>query len=169
MADDNFAERAAQLAVSQAEEKVIKAQRKFEDAQRYGDDVTASKALSKFAKRKEELERLTGANQPQQQPGQLSVAQRNFLSRRAAGGDDITPQRMRDYALAHTRAVNAGLQVDSPEYFAAVAKHADTMGDGRLPPLDERTAAKIAGITDEEYALQAQKLRALKASGHYQD
>ena len=112
MADDNFAERAAQLAVSQAEEKVIKAQRKFEDAQRYGDDVTASKALSKFAKRKEELERLTGANQPQQQPGQLSVAQRNFLSRRAAGGDDITPQRMRDYALAHTRAVNAGLQVD---------------------------------------------------------
>jgi hypothetical protein len=88
---------------------------------------------------------LTGANQPQQQSGQLSNRQVNFLSRRAALGDDLSPSRMKDYALAHTRAVNAGLEVDSPQYFAAVERSVDTMGDGRQPLLDERSAAQICG------------------------
>jgi hypothetical protein len=43
------------------------------------------------------------------------------------------------------------------------------MGDGRQPPFDERSAARIAGITEEEYAVQAQKLAQLKRAGHYQD
>lgn len=171
MADNQFAERAAKMAVERVEEKLIKAQRQYEDAMRFDDDISASKAFEKYVRRKEEYDRLTGAGQQQQQQQQpgLSVAQRNFLSRRAAGGDELTPQRMKDYGLAHTRAVNAGLQVDSPEYFAAIERYADTMGDGRQPPLNEREAARISGISEQEYAANAAKLRALKAAGHYRD
>jgi hypothetical protein len=123
-----------------------------------------SLALRSYNAAKINYDGLTGANQPQQQQsGQLSVAQRNFLSRRAALGDDLTGKRMRDYATAHVRATNAGLQVDSPEYFSAIEKYCDTMtGDGRQPLLNEREAARVCGISDSEYALAY-----LKATGQH--
>ena len=43
---------------------------------------------------------------------------------------------MKDYALAHTRAVNAGLDPDTPQYFAAVERSVDSMGDGRQELLE---------------------------------
>jgi hypothetical protein len=171
MADEGFVDRAAKIAVDQVEQNLIQAERDYVDAMRESDEILAADALRRYAEGKSAYDTLTGANQPQQQQqaGQLSVAQRNFLSRRAAGGDDVTPQRMRDYALAHTRAVNAGLQVDSPQYFAAIEKYADTMGDGRQKPLDEREAARISGVDEETYAAMRARLRALKAAGQYQD
>jgi hypothetical protein len=164
----DFASEAAQLALRDLEENVIQAERQYQDAQRYGDPASAADALKSYAAAKREYDTLSGANQPRQQPsGQLSNAQMNFLSRRAALGDEITPKRMQDYALAHTRAVNAGLTPDSPEYFKAVERSVDTQGDGRQPLLDERSVAKMCGISDEEYAAQATKLAAMKARGDY--
>ena len=165
--DPEFIDKAGREAVARAEEKLIKASRKFEDASRVGDEYEAARALEKLSKRKANYDRLTGQNQGQ--PGRLSVAQQNFLSRRAAGGDELTPTRMKDYALAHTRAVNAGIEIDSPQYFAAVERSVDHQGDGRIPPLDEREAARISGVDEQTYAHHAARLRALKASGHYQD
>jgi hypothetical protein len=165
---DEFATRASQLALKDLEDGLIQSSREYEDAQRTGDEYSAAVALKNYAQAQRDYEALAGTGQQQQQSG-LSAAQRNFLSRRAAGGDDLSPARMRDYALAHTRAVNAGLQVDSPEYFAAIARHADSMGDGRQKPLDEREAAKLCGISDQEYAQGAAKLRALKAQGMYNE
>ena len=94
MADD-FTNRAAYLAAQAVETELINATRDYEDAQRLGGEDGASlaaDALKRYATHKREFDELTGANQPQQQSGQLSVAQRNFLSRRAALGDDITPR-----------------------------------------------------------------------------
>jgi hypothetical protein len=34
-------------------------------------------------------------------------------------------------------------------------------------PLTESEVARMCGISDEEYAAQAQKLKQLKAAGHY--
>ena len=76
---------------------------------------------------------------------------------------------MRDYALAHVRATNAGLEPDTPQYFAAIERAVDTMGDGRQPLLDERSAAKICGVSDEEYAAQAAKLHNMRLRGEYGD
>jgi hypothetical protein len=166
---DEFATRAAQLAASIVQDECITASRQYEDAARFGDADNAAYALKDYMSAKQRYDALTQVTQPQQNAnGQLSNAQRSFLSRRVAGGDELSPQRMKDYALAHTRAVNAGLEVDSPQYFAAVAHHADNFGDGRQKPLDEREAAKIAGISEEEYAHQARTLRALKSRGYYQ-
>ena len=169
MAHDEFAARAARLAASNVEEGLIQAQRDYQDAQRSGDEYTAADALKRYAECKRDYDLLTGTGQQQQASGQLSNAQQNFLSRRLAGGDELSPSRMRDYALAHTRAVNAGWPVDSAEYFAAVARSADTMGDGRQPPLNEREVAKMCGIDERVYAANAAKLAALKRSGRYQD
>jgi hypothetical protein len=169
MADD-FTNRAAQLATQAVETELINATRDYEDAARLGgeDGVSlAADALKRYAQHKREFDELTGANQPQQQSGQLSVAQRNFLSRRAALGDEITPSRMKDYALAHTRAVNAGLESDTPQYFAAIERAVDSMGDGRQPLLDERSAAQICGVSDEVYAANAAKLRNMRLRGEY--
>ena len=168
MADD-FTNRAAQLATQAVETELIAATREFEDAVRSEDEFSAAAAMKRYASSKAEYDTLTGANQPQQQSGQLSVAQRNFLSRRAALGDDITPSRMKDYALAHTRAVNAGLEPDTPQYFAAVERSVDSMGDGRQPLLDERSAAQICGVSDEVYAANAAKLRNMRLRGEYGD
>ena len=167
---DEFTERAAQLATQAVETELIAATRDYEDAQRLGGEEGASlaaDAIKRYAQHKRDFDELTGANQPRQQSGQLSVAQRNFLSRRAALGDDLTPERMRDYALAHTRATNAGLEVDLSQYFAAVERSVDTMGDGRQPVLDEREAARVCGVSDELYAAQAARLRAMKRNGSY--
>jgi hypothetical protein len=168
---DEFTNRAAQLATQAIENELISATRDYEDGQRLGGEEgvsLAADALKRYAQHKREYDELTGGNQPQQQSGQLSVAQRNFLSRRSALGDELTPARMRDYALAHTRAVNAGLEPDTPSYFAAVERSVDTMGDGRQPLLDERSAAQICGVSDEVYAVHAAKLRAMRARGEYE-
>jgi hypothetical protein len=164
---DDFTNRAAQLAVGEVERELIVATRDYEDAVRSQDETIAADALQRYVQAKSQHDTLTGANQPRQQSGQLSVAQRNFLSRRAALGDDLTPQRMRDYALAHTRATNAGLEPDTPAYFAAIERSVDTMGDGRQEQLNERSAAQICGISEEEYAAQARKLAAMRARGEY--
>jgi hypothetical protein len=168
--DPEFASTALQVAAFELQEEITTAQRAYEDAQRYQDPNSAGHALRDYISAKQRYDSLVQATSPPQNAnGQLSNAQRNFLSRRVAGGDELTPQRMKDYALAHTRAVNAGLEVDSDAYFRAVAHHADTMGDGRQPPLDEREAAKISGVDEETYAHHARTLRALKARGLYQD
>ena len=165
---NEFANRAVQVAASEIETSLINATRDYEDAQRIGDELLAAEALKQYSTAKAQHDALTGGNQPQQQAnGQLSNAQKNFLSRRAALGDDLSPSRMKDYALAHTRAVNAGLQPDTPQYFSAVERSVDTMGDGRQPVLNEREAAKMCGVSDQEYAAQAQKLRTMKARGEY--
>lgn len=166
-ADDDFTNRAAQLAAADVERELITASRSYEDAVREGDEMGAALALRDYVANKKTYDELTGANQPRQQQPGLSNAQRNFLSRRAALGDDLTPARMRDYSLAHTRAVNAGLTPDTPQYFAAVERSVDTMGDGRQPVLDERAAAKLCGVSDEVYAANAAKLRMLRATGQH--
>ena len=168
MADNEFAERAAQLAAMEIHDRLIRAQRDFEDAQRIGDDQLAAVAVNEYVDAKAKLDMLTPKPQ-QQNKGQLSVASRNFLSRRVAGGEELTPQRWQDYIRAHQRAVTAGWTPDTPEYFSAVAGHVDSQGDGRLPPLDEREAARISGVSEQEYAQNAQKLRALKARGMYSE
>jgi hypothetical protein len=167
---DEFTDRAAQLAAQAVETELINATRDYEDAQRLGGEDGASMAadaLKRYNAHKIEYDNLTGANQPQRQDGQLSLAQRNFLSRRASLGDDLSPSRMKDYALAHTRAVNAGLEVDSPAYFSAVEKSVDTMGDGRQELLNERSAAQICGVSEEVYAANAAKLRSMRLRGEY--
>ena len=166
---DEFANEAAQLALHDLEGQLIESSRRYEDAQRDNDPASASWALKAYATAKHEYDTLAGnAQQQQQQPG-LSVAQRNFLSRRAAGGDELTPRRMADYARGHDRAVAAGLQPDTPQYFRAVAHYCDHLGDGRIPPLDEREAAKLCGVDEQTYAANAAKLRALKRAGHYRN
>ena len=125
--------------------------------------------MKNYAAAKRDYETLTGAGQQQQPtPGQLSVAQRNFLSRRQAGGDQLDAKRMQDYARAHDRAMAAGLRADSPEYFSAVERAVDLQGDGRMPPLNEREAARLCGVDERTYAENAAKLAALKARGDYQ-
>lgn len=165
MADREFTQRAAMIARDQAEVELIQASRDFEDSQRMGDEQFAADAMRRYASAKSQYDQLTGASQQQQRSGELSNAQRNFLSRRAALGDDLTPSRMKDYSLAHTRAVNAGLEVDSPQYFAAVERSVDTMGDGRQPLLNEREAARICGVSDEVYAQNAYALQMAKLRG----
>lgn len=167
---DEFASRAAQRALSDLEENLITASRAYEDAARSGDEISASWALKSYASAKREYDELAGTGQQQQQqPAQLSAAQKNFLSKRSAGGDQLTPQRMADYARGHDKAVAAGLQVDLPQYFRAVAHYCDHLGDGRIAPLDEREAAKISGVDEQTYAAHAARLRALKRAGHYRD
>ena len=136
MADD-FTNRAAYLAAQAVETELINATRDYEDAQRLGGEDGASlaaDALKRYATHKREFDELTSANQPQQQSRSTQQLRRGiFYARRAALGDEITPERMKDYALAHTRAVNAGLEPDTPQYFAAVERSVDSMGDGRQP------------------------------------
>jgi hypothetical protein len=167
MATDDFGVRPAMQIL---EEQLIQEARAYEDAKRHGDEQSASEALLAYTDKKRQWDALTGSGQQQQQQsGQLTVAQRNFLSRRAAGGDQLDGKRMADYARAHDKALAAGLQQDTPEYFTAVESYVDHLGDGRQPPLNEREVAKMCGIDEETYAQGAEKLRALKASGLYKE
>jgi hypothetical protein len=135
------------------------------------DELLAADALKRYNTAKLEYDNLTGASQQQQQrqSGQLSAAQKSFLSRRQYGGDEITPERMQVYARGHERAIAAGLQPDTDAYFRSIEFFVDHQGDGRIPPLNEREAAKISGVSDEEYAAGAAKSAALKRGGFYQD
>jgi hypothetical protein len=38
------------------------------------------------------------------------------------------------------------------------------MGDGRQPPLNEREAAKLCGVDEQTYAINAQKYQAMKGA-----
>jgi hypothetical protein len=163
--EDEFAARAAAIARAEIEENLIQQSRSYEDAMRSGDEVSAAWALKGYAAAKRDYDTLSPSQQ--QSNGQLSNAQRNFLSRRQAGGDQLDAKRMADYARGHDRAVAAGFQPDTAQYFAAVAGHVDHLGDGRQPPLDEREAARISGISDQEYAANAQKIAALKRAELY--
>jgi hypothetical protein len=166
---DDFDVEASRLAIQDLQDNMRWAERNWEDAKRSGDADAAKDALRQFNALRLELDAMTGANQPQQ-PG-LTNAQMNFISRRSALGDDVqtNPQRARDYHLAHTRAVNAGLTVDSPQYFAALERSLDSMGDGRDPSglLNERQAARICGVDEATYSANAAKLRAMRARGEY--
>jgi len=167
MADNDFASEAAKLAIADLERDLVTASRLYEDSVRDGDTASAALAMREFASRQAEYNSLTGANEPRQ-PG-LSTAQANFLSRRSAGGDELSPQRLEDYGRGHHKALAAGWAENSPEYFRAVEGYVDSLGDGRSRPLDEREAAKLCGLTDQEYSANADRLAALKRDGHYQD
>jgi hypothetical protein len=166
---DEFASQAAGLALRDLEENLIYSSRAYEDALRAGDPVSAADALKTYASVKRDYDALAGTGQQQQQSGQLSAASRNFLSRRQAGGDELTPQRMQQYVLGHQRAVQGGLKPDSPEYFRAVEWYVDHQGDARQPPLSEREVAKMCGISDHEYAQNAARLQAMKRAGMYRE
>jgi hypothetical protein len=169
MADhrQEFANQAAAEAIATLEEELIQASRAYEDAERYG--YSAGDAVTRCNKAKVELDALTGANQPRQAQQQLSPAAQQYLQKRVAGGETLSPARWQDYLRGHQQAVAAGWQPDTPQYFAAVSGYVDHLGDGRQPPLDEREVCKMLGLSEDEYAAQAQKLRALKAQGHYGD
>jgi hypothetical protein len=166
MAGNEFAHQAVGQRLRDLEENLIQSARQYEDAERYDDPTSAADAMKTYAAAEREYNYLTGKDQPQQR-GQLSNAQRNFLSRRQAGGDELTPQRMADYARGHDKAMAAGLTPDTREYFSAVANYVDHLGDGRQPPLNEREAARICGVSEDEYARQANKLAAMRARGEY--
>lgn len=165
-AQNEYAIQATEIALRSLEDDLISASRVYEDSIRGDDPITAADALKSYAATKQSYDALAGAGQ-QQQPGQLSNAQVNFLSRRQAGGDTLDAQRMQDYARGHDKAVAAGLRVDSREYFSAVANYCDHLGDGRQPPLSESEAARLCGLTDAEYAQQAARLRQMKRDGSY--
>jgi hypothetical protein len=169
MADDDFVNRTVQLAVSDVERNLIQASRDYEDAVRDGDEISGADAFRRYAENKKIFDEMTGGGSQQQQSGQLSAAQKSFLSRRAAGGDDLTPQRWADYARAHDKAVAAGLQPDTDAYFRSIEFYVDHPGDGRQPPLSQSEAARISGVDEQTYAAGAARLQALKRAGHYQD
>jgi hypothetical protein len=172
MADSQeFASRAVKIALEDAERNLIQAERDYQDALRADEDVLGADAYARYREAEAKYNALTGAHeqQQQQQAGQLSAAQKSFLSRRAAGGDELTPQRWADYARGHDRAVAAGLQPDTDAYFRSIEFFVDHQGDGKQPPLSQTEAAKISGITDEEYRQGAIKLQQLKKAGHYSD
>ena len=162
---DRFTDEATRLAVQGLEEDLITAGRQWEDAERAGDAHSAAWALQQYNETQMKYDRMVGADKPPQQG--LSEAQKQFISRRVQGGEDLRG-REQDYFLAHARAVNAGLEIDSPQYFAAVSASLDNGGDGRQRPLDEREAARLCGLTDQEYAAGAQHVRGLKRAGYYQ-
>ncbi len=162
---DRFTNEVVRTAVRELEQELVQAGRQYEDAERDRDTQTAAWALNQYNETQLKLDRLTGANEPQPE---LSGAQERFLAHRKAMGDDWeAPNRRQDYVQAHVRAVGAGWAIDSPGYFSAVAGHLDHGGDGRQPVLNERSAADLCGISEQEYAQNAQKLRQLKARGYY--
>jgi hypothetical protein len=168
---DVLTNEAVRLAIKDLENSLIDLGRTYEDAERSNDPETMAYALQGFNSKQAELDRLTGSGQQgQQQGGQLSNAQANFLSRRQALGDELSaPGRMDDYARAHVRAVSAGLTPDSPQYFKAIEMAVDTQGDGRQPVLNEAEAAKLCGLTPEEYAQGAAIVAQRRRQGFYQD
>lgn len=169
MADDEFTQQAAAIAIAEAEEQLIQATRSYQDASRYGDAQTGAQALSEYTAAKQQLDMLTGAGANNKQPaGQLSEASRRFIEKRVAAGEQITPERWQEYLKGHHAAVGAGFEPDSDAYFRCVEGHLSSVGLGQ-PPLDEREAARISGLSEAEYSEQARKFRALKARGYYSD
>ena len=62
----------------------------------------------------------------------LSLAKRNFLSRRIAAGDQLTQARADHYIKAHEKVLKDF--EDSGPYFRAIAKHVDSPGSRQQPP-----------------------------------
>jgi hypothetical protein len=164
----NLRDQAYNIAVNNAEEQLIDSTRAFEDSERQGDANGMAYAYEGMRVAQANLDRITGADQPQQQQEQLLDSEIQFLNRRAALGDDwrTHPQ---DYVQASARALAAGLQRGSPQHLKAVEMAVESMGDGRQPLLNERSAAEICGVDEATYAAGAIELARRKRSGHYQD
>lgn len=170
MADnDEFVAQSARIAIGEAEENLIQAQRQYEDAARYGDANSGSTALAEYVAAKQRLDMLTGATtNKQNNAGQLSEASRRFIEKRVQAGEQITEEKWAEYLKGHHAAIGAGFTPDSDAYFKCVEGHLSAVGLGS-PPLSEREAARISGLSEAEYAREAQKFRALKARGYYND
>jgi hypothetical protein len=166
----NLSDQAYAIALNNVEDELLESTRAFEDAQRQGDPHSMAYAYERMTEVVAKRDRMTGANEQQQGGGELSAAQQQFLDHRARMGDDwSSPSRRADYTQAHIRAISAGWEIDSPQYFRAVTGHIESCGDGRSPVLNEHSAAELCGISDQEYAANAARLRQLKRSGHYQE
>jgi hypothetical protein len=169
--EEEFALRAATIAKNELAQQLKQASRVYEDSLDGGDPQTAAWALSEYAAAQRKLNSLTGSGAAKQQNnGQLSNATQQFLQRRVAGGEQITPARWQTYLQGHHRAIAAGFEPDTEGYFSAVAGHVDHDGlSGHNRPLDATEAAKISGITPDEYNHYARELYALKQRGLYRE
>ena len=115
MANEEFVQRAAQIALDDAREAVIIAQRNWEDANRYQDETGGAVALATYVEAKTRYDALNGGGSNQQQnnnSGQLSEASRRFLEKRVGAGWEITPARWAELQKAHHAAVGAGFEPD---------------------------------------------------------
>jgi hypothetical protein len=168
---DKFAVAAQQLAVREIEREITEISRQYEDAQMNDDPHTAAWALNEYAEKQAKLERLTGTGQDQQQQQnvQLTQAEQDFLAQRARGGEQMTEDLARNYQNAANRALGSGFRRGSPEYFASISGQIDNGGDGRSAPLDARQAARLCGISDQEYAAGQEYERTLRRAGYRQD
>ena len=113
MANEEFVQRAAQIALDDAREAVIIAQRNWEDANRYQDETGGAVALATYVEAKARYDALNGGGSNQQQnnnSGQLSEASRRFLEKRVGAGWEITPARWAELQKAHHAAVGAGIR-----------------------------------------------------------
>lgn len=76
----------------------------------------------------------------------LTPAQKNFLSRRIAGGDELTKDRVQDYIDGHHKALAARLKVGTPRYFATITDHLDGPREQtEQPARREQPAPKSSG------------------------
>ena len=164
----NLSDQAYQIAVDNAEQQLVECTRSFEDSQRAGDAHGMAYAYEGMTAAKANLDRITGADQPQQ-PG-LSAAQEQYLNRLRSLGDDVdSPAARQTLAAGHMKAIAAGWPENSAGYFAAIDGFRNSQGDGKQETLTERSAAQLCGIDDQTYAQNAQKLRWLKSHGYYQE
>jgi hypothetical protein len=164
---DKFAYAAQQRAVRKLERDLVEVSRAYEDAAENNDLETATWAMESFNETQLKLKELKGENEPQQQG--LLDSEKDFIARRIAQGDELTPARWRDFEIGAARALQAGWERGSPQYLKAIAGHIDSLGDGRQPPLDERQVARMCGLSDEEYAAGQHEIRARKRAGYYQE
>src|SRR6476469_5612822 len=100
---DSLTNQAVHLAVRDLERDLVEAGRQYEDAERDGDAHSMAYALQQYNLKQSELERLTGANQPPQQG--LLDSEKDFISRRIAQGDELTPAGWRDFEIGAARAL----------------------------------------------------------------
>ena len=170
MADDEFSQQAAAIAIAAAEETLIEATRQYQDAARYGDAQSGADALSYYTIARQKYEALinAGSNNQQNAGQQLSEPTRRFLQKRIDAGEQINDQTWQEYLRGHHAAVGAGFTPDSDSYFRCVEGHLTAAGLGK-PPLDATEAAKISGLSPNEYNQQARKFAQLKARGYFQD
>ena len=170
MADDEFSQQAAAIAIAEAEEILIQTQRQYQDAARFGDAQSGADALGQYTLAKQRYETLVnaGSNNQQNTGQQLSEPTRRFLQKRIDAGEQITDQTWGEYLKGHHAAVGAGFTPDSDSYFRCVEGHLTAAGLGK-PPLDATEAAKISGLSPNEYNQQARKFAQLKARGYFRD
>ena len=132
--------------------------------------MLAAEALKQYSRR-EGAARCIDRCEPAQSNPPVSYPPRNATSSRAVHRlATISRPAACVITRSHTPAPSTpGCTPDTPAYFSAVERSVDSMGDGRDPSglLNERSAAKLCGVSDEVYAANAAKLRAMKARGEY--